>query len=108
MRFCFLLMLWGSFADASYRAYRLRIRHFDAFGKPTKVEMATSSLDPYQYEHYHGGYRWTKVELVDTWYCPGDTSRNAFCRKPKTKDRFLASGEEKRAPIPYSRQPVIP
>jgi len=99
MRVLLLILLICGNAHASYRAFKLRLRHFDAKGKPLKTEVVTSSLDPSQYEHYHGMYRWTKVELIDTWYCPGDTSRKKYCPKPKTPDRYLASGDEKRTPV---------
>lgn len=99
MRVCLLLVLLCVPAHASYRVFKLRLRHFDPKGKPIKTEVVTSSLDPNQYEHYHGGYRETKVELVDSWYCPGDTSRKKYCSKPSYPDRYLASGEEKRSPV---------
>ena len=69
-----------------------------------------SSLDHLQWEHVYGGYRWSKVELVDTWYCPGDTSRRAYCPKPTgVKTRGPASTLDKRGGwLPYDRQPVIP
>ena len=70
-----------------------------------------STLDHIQYEHYNAGYGRMKVDLVDTWYCPGDTSRRKFCTKPKEKDtvRGLAAYDRaKRSPLSYNRQPVIP
>ena len=84
MRFLLALSLLCASCEASYRVYKLRVRHFDFQGKPTRVESVLSNLDPYQYAHYHGGYGVSKVELVDTWYCPGDTSRKEYCKKPKS------------------------
>ena len=96
-------------SQAAFRVYKLRITHYDAYGNFSKKETVLSTLDHLQYEHYHGGYRWSRVELVNTWYCPGDTSRRQFCVEPKVKDRVPASLERgKRVGIPYNRQPVIP
>jgi hypothetical protein len=79
----------------------------------TKTENVLSTMDHIQYEHYYGGYRWDKVELLDTWYCPGDTSGKKICDKPAEprplNERTPASMERpKRVPLPANRQPVIP
>ncbi len=67
MRLFFLLGFFlGLTAEASYRVHQLRINYLDSFGKVKKREVVLSTLDHLQYEHYHGGYRWTRVELVDT------------------------------------------
>lgn len=95
-------------AQASYRVYQLKLSQFDRRGRILKIHSALSSVDHLQWEHLYGGYRWTKVELVDTWYCPGDTSRRAYCPKPKgIETRGPASTLDKRV-LPYNRQPVIP
>ena len=68
-----------------------------------------SSLDHLQWEHIYSSYAMTKVELLDTWYCPGDTSRRGYCPKPKgVRTRGPASTLEKRGAIPFERLPVIP
>ncbi len=96
-------------AAAGYRVHQLKITYYDFAGKPRQTETVLSSLDQLQYEHYHGGYRTMKVELVDTWYCPGDTSRRAYCDKPKiAQTRGPASADPKALGIPYNRQPIIP
>lgn len=110
MRYVFLLALLSTgFAEGAFRIYKLRLIHYDAFGNFSKKETVLSTLDPFQYEHYYGGYRWTRVEMVNTWYCPGDTSRKRFCDEPKVPQRTPASLERgKRVEIPFNRQPVIP
>lgn len=108
MRAALLILLLCDLAWGSYRVHRLKVRHYDAYGRLKRTEFVLSSLDHVQYEHYHGGYRWDRVELVDTWYCPGDTSRRRFCPKPKVKDRLPAALRDTRVPIPYTRQPIIP
>ncbi len=96
-------------APAAFRVYKLRLTHYDAYGNFAKKETVLSTLDYLQYEHYYGGYRWTRVEMISTWYCPGDTSRRAFCEEPKIKQRVPASLERgTRVDLPYNLQPVIP
>ena len=110
-----ILSLWlctSSFA--SYRVYLLKLEHYDAKKKLDRVQYVMSNLDPYQYENYYAGYRWTKVIMIDTWFCPGDTGHyRQYCDRPKVKeakDRAPASDlfDPKRVGLPYNLQPVIP
>jgi len=106
-----LLLSWvASPAFAAYRVYKIKVEQYNAYGKLERTETVLTTLDPYQYEHYHSGYRWIRVILNDTWYCPGDTgNRRKYCDPPKVKPRGLANYDhEKRYPVPYTRQPVIP
>lgn len=80
-----VLYLVGEYAEASYRVFALRVSYFEPSGKLSRTKDVLSTLDPLQYEHYRGGYRSQKVELVDTWYCPGDTSRRRHCKKPSPR-----------------------
>lgn len=94
-------------ALGSYRVHKLKITHLNLKGRPTRIETVVSSLDHLQYGSYHDLYGRAQVELVDTWYCPGDTSYRRYCPKPKDwPTRGPASTEPKRLPI--TRQPVIP
>lgn len=95
--------------EASYRVYKLRVSQFDSVGRKRGSRIEHSTLDPIQYESLNGGYRWTRVEMLDTWYCPGDTSRKKYCAKPKEPVRGPASLDHpKRSNLPYNLQPVIP
>jgi hypothetical protein len=107
--FALFLLSLSSGASASYRVHVLKLTHYNGAGKPIKQEKVLSTLDHLQYEHWHSGYRVMKAELVDTWYCPGDTSgHRELCPKPEsaTPTRGPASTDPKR--LPYGRQPVIP
>ncbi len=113
MRFFLVAMLFSLPVSAAYRLYQLKVTQYDPSLKKEVSRIVTSSLDHLQYEHYHSGYKALKVELVDTWYCPGDTSRHKPCTKPKEKkpqarDLATAYDKPKRAPIPLNLQPVIP
>ncbi len=101
--------LWAFPAQASYRVYQLKVTEYDRAGRKLFARLELSSLDHVQWEHIHNGYGTAKVEFLDTWYCPGDTSRRHYCPKPKNvKTRGPASTLEKRNAIPFNRQPVIP
>lgn len=95
-----LSYLFPSTAFASYRVYQLRVTHWDVKGNPKNKEVVMSTLDHLQYEHYHGSFGRAQVEYLDSWYCPGDTSRRSFCQKPKSPERTITSEREKRRPIP--------
>ncbi len=104
-----ILAVVCSGAMASYRVHVLKLTHYNTAGKPIKQEKVLSTLDHLQYEHWHSGYRVMKAELMDTWYCPGDTSgHRELCPKPgsATPTRGPASTNAKR--LPYGRQPVMP
>ena len=104
------LGLMAADAKASYRVYQLKLRHYDQTAKKKINQIVLSALDPVQYESFHGGPGVMKVELLDTWYCPGDTSRKNYCKKPKgAAERAPASLDHpKRNKLPYNLQPVIP
>ena len=111
MRTLFLALLFTQPLFASYRVYKLKVVQYDISTKKNLSLEVMSTMDHLQYEHYRSGYGRMKVSLLDTWYCPGDTSRHKLCMKPKEKDivRGLAAYDRaKRSNIPYNRQPVIP
>ena len=106
-----LLCFASNSAVASYRVYQLKIDYYSQKGKVTKTETVLATLDPNQYWAYHNLRRRATVKLKDTWYCPGDTSRRDYCKKPKSKKvptRGPASTTEKRVGLPRNLQPVIP
>lgn len=97
---------WGA-----YRVYKLRVVSFNERNRPNTQNAVLTTLDPNQYQFYHSGFGRMEVKLVDTWYCPGDTSNKNFCKKPK--DRRMQRGPAgefapKRDEIPSNWQPVIP
>jgi len=112
--FILIAAFWGLSSQAAYRVYKLKVESYNAKGKLERTEVVLSSLDHFQYEHYYGGYRWMKVQLLDTWYCSGDTAHRRYCDRPKepplSADRVPSSvyDHPSRVQLPYSRQPVIP
>lgn len=86
MKYCFLGLIFFNVSGlASYRVFQLKVTSYDEKNRVQKTNKILSSLDPYQYEHYHGGYGRMKVEMIDTWFCPGDTHSKDFCKKPKNQ-----------------------
>lgn len=85
-RLTLALFLGASQAGAAYRVYKLEVNAFDERNRPLKKQIVLSTLDPLQYENYHGGYGRAVIKLVDSWFCPGDTSRQRYCSKPKIKN----------------------
>jgi len=104
-----LAALFGGRAEASYRVYQLLVTEYNPAGRELFSRLELSTLDHIQWEHVHSSYRSARVRLIDTWYCPGDTSRRPYCAKPKgVKTRGPASTLDTRVGLPYNRQPVIP
>jgi hypothetical protein len=96
----FLFFLLCLQSEAAYRVYKHKVEHYDEKGKKIRTETVLSTLDHVQYEYYHSGYKWMRVQLENTWYCPGDTSGyRSYCPEPKVKN----PGQ---GPIPYNRQPI--
>ncbi len=94
---------------AGYRVYQLKVDYYAPDGKVEKSETVMSQLDHLQYEHWHGGYGNSLVTYIDSWYCPGDTSRKEYCEKPRESEIVrgpAAYNRDKR--IPVNLQPVIP
>jgi hypothetical protein len=71
-------------SKAAYRVYQLEVTALDERKKPQKKQVVLSILNQFQYENYHG-YGTMRVVLVDSWFCPGDTSKEEYCKKPKNK-----------------------
>lgn len=107
--FTILMFLIPVSLFAGFRVYQLKVDYYDPSGRKERSEVVLSQLDHLQYEHWHGGYGNSLVTYIDSWYCPGDTSRKVYCDKPREKDIVrgpAAYDREKRMPL--NRQPVIP
>jgi hypothetical protein len=103
-----LILEFAQPSHAAYRLYRLEVTYDVPGEKKPRVETVETNLDPYQWPDYHAEYLRARVRLLDTWYCPGDTSRHHLCPRPKVNDRTPASTYPSRNRLPYNLQPVIP
>lgn len=107
---CLGLILVCSQAPAAYRVYVLKVEHLDEYGRTERTELTLSHLDPLQYEQYFGGVARERVTMMETWFCPGDTSHHRpYCAPPKkTKNGRRPASADDRTRVPLSRQPVMP
>jgi hypothetical protein len=86
--FLFILVLYCilSFpAHAEYRLYQFYVHPQlkSPLVEEKKSSIEISTLDPVTYVAYHGGQEAIKVDLLRTWICPGDTSKQIdFCPSP--------------------------
>jgi TatA/E family protein of Tat protein translocase len=100
----------GGGADAAYRVFKLKVTTYDPKNRPKKVRIVLSTVDHLQYQYFYNVALTEKVELLDHWYCPGDTGNyRALCKPPKEKKtagRKPASAGE--IQLPLNRQPIIP
>jgi hypothetical protein len=82
------LFLSGS-ALAEYRAYQYLVKTRDPYATATKADARyiVSSLNPSNYQRFHGG-SFVTVDLLRTWICPGYTGRGTEpCAHPYDKDQ---------------------
>jgi hypothetical protein len=80
----FTIGLLSSFsALAEYRVYQYLVKTTDPYAVATKAQarFVASTLNPKMFNAYHGG-SWVTADLMRTWMCPGDTSREATCPHP--------------------------
>jgi len=75
-------------AQAEYRAYQYIVKSNDPYAVATKAksQYIVSTLNPQNYQSYHGG-SFVTVDLLRTWICPGYTGRGQkICDHPYDKE----------------------
>jgi hypothetical protein len=75
-------------ASAEYRAYQYIVKSNDPYAVATraKSQYIVSTLNPQNYQSYHGG-SFVTVDLLRTWICPGYTGRGQkICDHPYDKE----------------------
>ena len=83
-----LLLMLPLSAMSEYRAYQYLV-----VSKPeeqtqltkSKSVVINSSLNPISYMTYHGGEKIVRIQLLNSWYCPGNTSKKEICPAPKLR-----------------------
>lgn len=73
---------------AEYRAYQYIVKSNDPYAVATKAksQYIVSTLNPQNYQSYHGG-SFVTVDLLRTWICPGYTGRGQkICDHPYDKE----------------------
>lgn len=66
-------------AFGEYRVYQYFIRSKIQNLTSTTAELVTSTLDPITYVAYHGGNESIEVNLLRSWQCMGNTSKEQIC-----------------------------
>jgi hypothetical protein len=89
IRRSFLILLLAftiSPAFGEYRVYQYYIRPLVSNINPTNAQVVTSTLNPTSYAAYHGGKLSVEVNLLRSWVCMGDTSKQSVCSISEGKE----------------------
>ena len=84
----FTSLIFSLPAFAEYRAYQYLVKTRDPYATATKADARyiVSTLNPQNYQRYHGGSLIT-IDLLRTWICPGYTGRGTEpCTHPYDKE----------------------
>lgn len=74
-----ILALASSKAFSEYRVYQYYVRSKIQNLTPVAAELVTSTLNPIAYVAYHGGSESIEVNLLRSWQCMGNTSKEPVC-----------------------------
>lgn len=81
-----LALLYSTQAYSEYRVYQYYVRPKIQNLVPVGAELVTSTLDPLSYVAYHGGKDSVEVNLLRSWQCMGNTSREQVCSISEGKE----------------------
>ena len=82
---CLVFLFCTSNAHCEYRVYQYFVKSKFKLPYDSEAYLVTSSLDPVSYISYHGGQDSIKINLLRTWMCKGNTSKNKYCDPPAKK-----------------------
>ena len=92
LRLSFLFFfLTSTQAFSEYRVYQYYVRSKIQNLSPVGAEVVTSTLDPISYVAYHGGKDSVEVNLLRSWQCLGNTSKEQVCSISEGKELNGAS-----------------
>ncbi len=72
-------LLYSTLAFSEYRVYQYYVRTKVQNLTTNQAELVTSTLNPVAYLAYHGGGEALEVNLLRSWQCMGDTSKQPVC-----------------------------
>lgn len=75
----FILCLYSAQALCEYRVYQYYVRSKLQSVSNVPSEIVTSTLNPVSYIAYHGGKESIEVNLLRSWQCMGNTSKQPVC-----------------------------
>ena len=67
---------------AEYRAYQYIIKskkYSESDEHKTSSKVINSTLNPVSFIAYNGGNEVIEIDLVNSWMCPGNTSKKKIC-----------------------------
>lgn len=73
-------------ALGEYRVYQYYVRSKTQNINPANATLVTSTLNPTSYAAYHGGKLSVEVNLLRSWVCMGDTSKQDVCTMSDGKE----------------------
>ena len=73
-------------AFGEYRVYQYYIRDKVQNINPPNATLVTSTLNPSSYAAYHGGKLSIEVNLLRSWVCMGNTSKQSVCSISEGKE----------------------
>ena len=77
--FILFITILSSPAFSEYRVYQYYVRPKIQNLTIVASELVTSTLDPISYVAYHGGNESVEVNLLRSWQCMGNTSKEQIC-----------------------------
>lgn len=77
--FTFTALIFTSQVFGEYRVYQYYVRSKIQNITSVPSEVVTSTLNPLAYIAYHGGHESIEVNLLRSWQCMGNTSRQPLC-----------------------------
>lgn len=81
-----LTILCSSDAFSEYRVYQYYVRPKIQNLTQISSELVTSTLNPIAYVAYHGGKESVEVNLLRSWQCFGNTSKESICSISEGKE----------------------
>ena len=78
----FLTLLSLSVVKAEYRAYQYLVKTKNqntTSETKTNSKIINSTLNPTSYLAYNGGVNLIDIDLINSWTCPGNTSKKEIC-----------------------------
>lgn len=80
------VLIFSTQAFCEYRVYQYYVRSKLQNITTVPSEIVTSTLNPVSYIAYHGGNESVEVNLLRSWQCMGNTSKQPVCSVSEGKE----------------------
>jgi len=85
-RIIIILCLLPKLSFGEYRVYQYYVKSKYKTPYDSGSYLVTSTLDPVSYVAYHGGSDSITIDMLKTWTCKGNTSKEETCKGPYKSD----------------------